>query len=110
MRISDWSSDVCSSDLGRDGYSGCISGRDIEEATMRQQMLGGLAGLLTLAGLLAGCAAPSSLTPVPEARAAREIEGVWLGDFITVERRFEPATFILETPADRKSTRLNSSH
>lgn len=71
---------------------------------MRRQMLGGLAGLLTLAGVLAGCAAPSSLTPVPEARAAREIEGVWLGDFITAERRFEPATFTLETPAPGKIT------
>lgn len=71
---------------------------------MRQQTLGGLAGLLTLAGVLAGCAAPSNLTPVPEARVAREIGGVWLGDFITSERRFEPATFTLETPAPGKVT------
>src|SRR3546814_9400837 len=47
MRISDWSSDVCSSDLLLDHHLGLLDGGDVDEAAVQRH--GALAFLLGLA-------------------------------------------------------------
>src|SRR3546814_4783683 len=118
MRISDWSSDVCSSDLGdrifrawlvgrasanreyrcrrsagmdaRGARRGCMTdaGFAVRMAAMRAMLI---SSALAAAFLSVAAAAPTSLLPVqPEAPA--------------------PVAVLAPLAEDRKSTRLNSSH
>src|SRR3546814_9442601 len=105
MRISDWSSDVCSSDLKTGGLTGALALADAAAA----------AGL----GVMTGSMISSSLSIAPAlviaARSAFvDLDGpLWL----SADRPggVNGAGGVLTPPApgfwgDRKSTRLNSSH
>src|SRR3546814_6804831 len=102
MRISDWSSDVCSSDLG-----GFLDAR-AQTAEIEEQRLMGRGG------------AGAHDRPVAQDkvlhRRADPPRGI--GREAEVALRLEPAgslqqpkgAFLAEVAQDRKSTRLNSSH
>src|SRR3546814_6981863 len=101
MRISDWSSDVCSSDLYVDGTARYLIVGRVYDMESRQDLTA--AKLLEMnPDMLLGGAAKAGLeeeseTPVPQMAAAG------------------PAGRAAQPPAaaqkvDRKSTRLNSSH
>src|SRR3546814_3068023 len=112
MRISDWSSDVCSSDLGG-ASAGPAEGRADQPAEgqidsgapvqsvignamkmTRNRMLDNFKALLglVLLGLFAGLTAGPALAPAAG------------GETVSIELNK------LEPQEDRKSTRLNSSH
>src|SRR3546814_2782580 len=107
MRISDWSSDVCSSDLGLAGWtllSGCTPGASDAPAKEPQEsdpIAGRLAGLERQSGGRLGVAFLDS--------ASGRTTG-----HRTDERFALCSTFKWPLSAvvlkDRKSTRLNSSH
>src|SRR3546814_5481136 len=97
MRISDWSSDVCSSDLQgletvQHGLGLAVEADQGEEGDLEAERLGVELGVVALdvAGLLQGAHAPEAGRR-GDAGAARQLH---VGD----------------PPIDRKSTRLNSSH
>src|SRR3546814_1846578 len=105
MRISDWSSDVCSSDLDAPAVGGqrrCQRGVD---AVARDR---GAAGLED-----GGEAVERAVRRPPVARDRRD-PAVMLDDIKNVARReaglFVDALEPRRTERDRKSTRLNSSH
>src|SRR3546814_10184565 len=80
MRISDWSSDVCSSDL-------------FNIAWQRQRLMGGRKHFHVI-GLAIGGVEAMEARPIPRSRADLVVIGFVLRII----------------PSDRKSTRLNSSH
>src|SRR3546814_5267032 len=91
MRISDWSSDVCSSDLPERRIAArAAAARDVIGALRR---LGQRKELLRL---------------VPGALDQRRVDAM-IGDHREAEA-LEGGAEILREPVDRKSTRLNSSH
>src|SRR3546814_7962571 len=104
MRISDWSSDVCSSDLKQ-------ALRRLQEATsMRSAELGLPDGVLAfrrwLEQLLGAARGPGEEWPGPLSGWRRaELEPV-LAPLLSPETEGSG----LATGGDRKSTRLNSSH
>src|SRR3546814_3601317 len=108
MRISDWSSDVCSSDLPTRGHAG-VGGVDDHRDAMRAEMfpdavrhLGGEPLLhLQAAGKAVQHARQLGYADHP---VARKIGDMRLAD----DRRQVMLAVRLE--GDRKSTRLNSSH
>src|SRR3546814_2690693 len=126
MRISDWSSDVCSSDLiisglGRTGIGDLDAQSYIQtDAAINPGNSGG--ALVTMDGKLAGInsaiftksggsigigfAIPANLvsSTVASALAGKGIKRPWFG------AQGETVTFELARSLDRKSTRLNSSH
>src|SRR3546814_8941258 len=98
MRISDWSSDVCSSDLGR---------RDIDDAGIGQGVLEPQTGAALLRERLLAALA---LTAGGVGHRVRLVE-----DDHAVEVGAQPVDDLLDAAnllaaLDRKSTRLNSSH
>src|SRR3546814_6327096 len=118
MRISDWSSDVCSSDLGRRLAVAAIAriGQAVPRFTVVgiDDMAARAARLAIVTGLVVGAHEPhigiveARLVEVedcdPDAQpgagpAVRLLE-------VGAPRLFEP----LDAARDRKSTRLNSSH
>src|SRR3546814_5988271 len=109
MRISDWSSDVCSSDLASafaNAVGAALGGLLLE--------LDGLAGLRGWQWVFIVTAIPALLlVPVVLARLPRgPAEARWLSDeqkaWLAVTLAEEGGT--REHVKDRKSTRLNSSH
>src|SRR3546814_6860110 len=115
MRISDWSSDVCSSDLAKDGGS-LIPTLLFSVPTSGSMAV--LLGGLTILGIEAGPRMVTSELPVT-------ISIVWslalanvLGTFVCfLMARPALATYAIQRTAalqhaieDRQSTRLNSSH
>src|SRR3546814_2378310 len=116
MRISDWSSDVCSSDLGRaahrprrrraprrDAGGFAALGRPLPHFPHRDAPGGGVLGDGAEGGKVS--ALPSGSLRDAALAAAVALTG-WQG---LVWATGVPA-FILPGPLDRKSTRLNSSH
>src|SRR3546814_4625061 len=99
MRISDWSSDVCSSDLDAGGFAAL--GRPLPHFPHRDAPGGGVLGDGAEGGKVS--ALPSGSLRDAALAAAVALTG-WQG---LVWATGVPA-FIL--PGDRKSTRLNSSH
>src|SRR3546814_9347772 len=95
MRISDWSSDVCSSDLHAAGRS--RGSRDRPKGGPRRM------------GQRRGREGPSTLREVRGFGIASDAQryGVMLEKTVTVSFL---RTRGIDLPADRKSTRLNSSH
>src|SRR3546814_7140441 len=105
MRISDWSSDVCSSDL--------IAGElDVEPIGRQSLDAGGEPGGRTLAEILPDPEqrAPERVLAVPPQRldAALRIETLVAG--VLEPLAAQPELVIVLTLGDRKSKRLNSSH
>src|SRR3546814_4510285 len=120
MRISDWSSDVCSSDLLRDRLAECLAGQDdhteriAELIAVSLGLIGDTAAVPILsralettsdpvraeaATALGRIGAPSAVDPLIEALDT---------DHDRVRRHVAQA--LGEIGEDRKSTRLNSSH
>src|SRR3546814_6126215 len=97
MRISDWRSDVCSSDLGRDQE--------------READLLGL-GYLNASDLRPQAAAQVWQNLMGEIEASTTARGIRKPDFkaIAFTASHPPQGERAEYLADRKSTRLNSSH
>src|SRR3546814_2934788 len=101
MRISDWSSDVCSSDLGQaprqgeDGRPRAIDEADLPAGAERAEIQG-----ITICETYVTKGAPS------DGATATTGKGFELKPLI------HPNEIFLDTgfPLDRKSTRLNSSH
>src|SRR3546814_4439647 len=98
MRISDWSSDVCSSDLGARDRAAAID-REMPLADDR--------------------IARQALEIVAQIEAARDAAGQGFREFVDERRLIDPAPLALDRAfnregrgrtRDRKSTRLNSSH
>src|SRR3546814_1616460 len=100
MRISDWSSDVCSSDLGKACATATVClGNSIGAKRMSSSNL--LKGIFcSVAGaLFATTAWASDAHVAPMTDYAKSTVKQWISD----------AT-VIEAVKDRKSTRLNSSH
>src|SRR3546814_1519925 len=91
MRISDWSSDVCSSDLITDIDAGNLNARRLEMIRAVVQRLGRDGG---------------EHADQPVRRVVGEVR---IGDVPLRAMRGQPAVHAAAA-ADRKSTRLNSSH
>src|SRR3546814_3391764 len=110
MRISDWSSDVCSSDLTESGYftflPNCAPDADIILGDARLKIAGLRAATLDVLAIDA-----FSSDSVPMHLLTREAFGVYA-------RALRPRGILLvhisnrylDLEPDRKSTRLNSSH
>src|SRR3546814_2516330 len=121
MRISDWSSDVCSSDLEAFRFMADFEGRSLQCRRGGRDVFAGLdfvlppSGALVLTGpngsgkssllrLMAGLLRPAAGQilwdgrPIAEAPEAHAVRLHYLGHLDAVK------------PVDRKSTRLNSSH
>src|SRR3546814_1507165 len=101
MRISDWSSDVCSSDLGL--LNEAASTGDAERlAALEQRFIISVSEVLTLQDKLKRAGGFDEVSPPLDALVATGI-----GD----ESLFKARQAELEIlKRDRKSTRLNSSH
>src|SRR3546814_10781490 len=100
MRISDWSSDVCSSDLGRLVAAGVDSGYDLavaRQARCREHGPARRGDLLVRAAVAADVSADTGLAAQRRAVLDR------------ADYRLRPHYRALRRE-DRKSTRLNSSH
>src|SRR3546814_7455265 len=119
MRISDWSSDVCSSDLGRssDGSRGPVS--IIEHADVRRMLLN-IRGFVEAGRALAGWTAlqldRAHSHPDAGERAKADAFVALLTPVVKAsftDLGFESAVQAQQVfggHGDRKSTRLNSSH
>src|SRR3546814_10518722 len=118
MRISDWSSDVCSSDLGRSDWLASAAFYTVPQYVSDMVTLiarlrpASLAWVGTSMGGLIGLALAGAAVYARMARATQPNAGTW-----PAERDIHLARMVLndvgprlEPAADRKSTRLNSSH
>src|SRR3546814_2968795 len=108
MRISDWSSDVCSSDLGiRYSKMGAVM---LFRETSRRQLMFGVGTFAILAHATGAFAAGGKVNMRGKARPL-PLGAVRLkpSDFATAVEVNRTYLHRLE-PEDRKSTRLNSSH
>src|SRR3546814_2541922 len=104
MRISDWSSDVCSSDLIREEFSDMAQhARTDRSASARKDDVIQIRAAAELKAMLSRAASlrGQKLSEFMLASARREAEATIL----------DQRTFFLDAESqDRKSTRLNSSH
>src|SRR3546814_4380938 len=99
MRISDWSSDVCSSDLGRI----FLDGTDITDLPMYRRAVLGLGYLPQETSIFRGLTVEQNIMAVLEVSEEDEAQRVERLDQLLGD-------FHIERLRDRKSTRLNSSH
>src|SRR3546814_10339195 len=115
MRISDWSSDVCSSDLGDvitiDGASGeVMMGR---VPTVQPELAGDFGTLMVWADKVRRLKVRANAETPLDARTARDFGAEGIG-LCRTEHMFFDANRITAVRqmilADRKRTRLNSSH
>src|SRR3546814_3313166 len=97
MRISDWSSDVCSSDLTATVTADGVAHIDL--------LLGNAADTILIVGQRANLA-----SAISRQRAAGTVETVLTRDAIGQFPDQNVAEAVRRAPGDRKSTRLNSSH
>src|SRR3546814_2095882 len=105
MRISDWSSDVCSSDLSAQGAWAARTGKD-RAAVLRRLydlMRAHAADLATILTAEMG-------KPYAEAEAEIAYGASFIEWFAEEAKRVYGDTIPGHEPEDRKSTRLNSSH
>src|SRR3546814_10239664 len=107
MRISDWSSDVCSSDLGDVALADDVQ---IGPYCVLRNVKLGAGTIVNAHSVLEGCDAGADCVIGPFARVRPTTQlaaGAHIGNFVEVKN----ATLGESTTAkDRKSTRLNSSH
>src|SRR3546814_9518496 len=107
MRISDWSSDVCSSDLSGDVkyHLGASSDREFDGNKVHLSLTANPSHLEIVNPVVMG-----------KARAKQDmLAKTWDGDIIPLKERAKVLPLLLHGDAafaghDRKSTRLNSSH
>src|SRR3546814_2259881 len=112
MRISDWSSDVCSSDLAAQSLLGYIESARLDGLKPASYDPGDLRAALAAAkGGDAGALARAELALskgfaryVRDQRRPRDVGMIWADKTLKAKR---PDT---QAVLDRKSTRLNSSH
>src|SRR3546814_9991691 len=102
MRISDWSSDVCSSDLGPDWFAVDVSGESLSRTAPDMWAKGARLNLeraLRVGDELGGHIVTG------------HVDGI--GRLISATQEGDSTRLLISAPAelaDRKSTRLNSSH
>src|SRR3546814_6846843 len=102
MRISDWSSDVCSSDLGKESSHGAALGE--AEVALAREKLGWPHAPFEI---------PDAIAKGWDAKAKGAVaEQDWQVRFKDYAAKFpaDAAEFQRRMRGDRKSTRLNSSH
>src|SRR3546814_4524315 len=104
MRISDWSSDVCSSDLEGPGLLDAIADEalDIEDCVIRTD-------IPQLSVLPAGARSHDDTELLASDRAGALLDALVADDLRRI-LVFDSPPALAASPADRKSTRLNSSH
>src|SRR3546814_10281678 len=112
MRISDWSSDVCSSDLGAGGgLSRLLAGKRRRRGGRRVAGVGrGSPGEALGAEWTDGIDRPAIGGTVDVAGADRDARRWCAGRARTTRAAGRSADTRWRWPAERKSTRLNSSH
>src|SRR3546814_6201151 len=110
MRISDWSSDVCSSDLQDAVEHALLFGRRIGRVE-RVHRAASESLLPTPTTIWAGKTPlfPETYLPI-EARAAASASARRSAGTASSARRTDAPPAFCASPYDRKSTRLNSSH
>src|SRR3546814_4221645 len=110
MRISDWSSDVCSSDLVAEAEDGLVIVD--QHAAHERLVLERMRRAMADGGVSAQALLLPEVVDLDEAACDRlEARADELAAFGLEIERFGPAAMLVcATPADRKSTRLNSSH
>src|SRR3546814_6118978 len=126
MRISDWSSDVCSSDLDEAGAGD--RGEGVEEQRVVRGKNAGIAGIdLDIPEGDAGAALHLAIERGPERAVPDAVGAAGAGPTVGRLRRLGPASVGIvgqreklprgdrlrvgvQQQVDRKSTRLNSSH
>src|SRR3546814_3154186 len=103
MRISDWSSDVCSSDLGRAATGTCPAGPSRVVRSASSQLPDPWSGTLNHA---------SRAKSICKKTARLIAKSGKLDYYRSPDNRSPPATWLFFTVDDleRKSTRLNSSY
>src|SRR3546814_5932043 len=105
MRISDWSSDVCSSDLGHQAFRQAARQRRLHEPAR-----------IAADHVLIGCPARAEVALRADAvgggagQAAFRLGNVGARQLADVEAVLSRLELAAEPLLDRKSTRLNSSH
>src|SRR3546814_3512616 len=108
MRISDWSSDVCSSDLSKEAGIpyGTLQGYLLERHPMPAEALGKIAEILDVSAdwLISG--KPARLDTHCAGMALLRLEEMRSG----AQRVGHEIAVLSAGQLDRKSTRLNSSH
>src|SRR3546814_2647964 len=105
MRISDWSSDVCSSDLRLQGrYRGARADYDVAVATYNRTLVGALRDVADI--VVSRVATERQLVGRREALKAAAEASKLAG----LRYRAGLSNQIVQLTAARKSTRLNSSH
>src|SRR3546814_2030583 len=100
MRISDWSSDVCSSDLVQVNATGAATAHALETARGRMDFF--MSSPTVHAMMMQGTAMYAKITDAKE--LSTKLRGVF---------NFPPGYYhivVYADSGDRKSTRLNSSH
>src|SRR3546814_7062810 len=105
MRISDWSSDVCSSDLTLTATPANLAGRLLLATGFLERTAKTFGALAAEADRYAAGAAPSPFpfaAPKPDAERRRRVDGL--------VAEIEASGHGHGLAADRKSKRLNSSH
>src|SRR3546814_2960247 len=108
MRISDWSSDMCSSDLGpRRPCLGALL--DGPRGSERRGRTARSRGLTTESGRRGTMTATTTMMAAPPNRAAL-IAGHILSGLVIAFLLLDCGTKLIAPQLDRKSTRLNSSH
>src|SRR3546814_6089388 len=101
MRISDWSSDVCSSDLARS---------NLQDADARDLWVYGTRSIAAQAATLANLEAGTLRMRTLEGPVAASLDGADTRLLNTVAKARKATERFHQWLEDRKSTRLNSSH
>src|SRR3546814_3149116 len=115
MRISDWSSDVCSSDLQASRLDAFINALPVSPATL-QRVANWTIGVSLAALIAVGAHATGVTAKINEewaqtvARAGFQVKKVEVVGAERIDRLKVYDIALAQKDRDRKSTRLNSSH
>src|SRR3546814_1089801 len=112
MRISDWSSDVCSSDLQADAaLAGMARRHRLRNRPVRRRVARSRVGVGAMQIKIEIDVRPEELRRflgLPDVAGLQEDVVAFLRDKVGAATEFDPSQFVKSK--DRKSTRLNSSH
>src|SRR3546814_3027582 len=109
MRISDWSSDVCSSDLGKMGEAAFVDG-DAGDREPRDQRLAQFAANLFVVAAQRHFLMLDIVIGIARADRAHRSLDLRNDEFLVIVDVEQGLRGVGHPPDDRKSTRLNSSH